>query len=125
MANFRKEPFLCRLGSRTNAYLRSVRYELAALSLVRPGESIGSRVVVPVGELRLVYSVVEAAELLGIGRSTAYELAARGELATTRLGNRVVVSRPTLTELLGVQPPLPGELERARLTLARSRLNKP
>ncbi len=69
------------------------------------------------GDLRLVYSVVEAAELLGIGRSTAYDLVARGELATTRLGSRVVVSRPTLTALLGMEPPLPGELDAAQHAL--------
>lgn len=60
---------------------------------------------------RLVYSVTEAAELLGIGRSTAYDLVARGELETVRLGGRVVVTRPTLTELIGVEPPLPYELD--------------
>ena len=69
-------------------------------------------------DLRLVYSVTEAAELLGIGRSTAYELVARNELATVRLGNRVFVTRPTLTELLGIEPPLPGELDAARAALA-------
>ncbi len=69
------------------------------------------------GDLRLVYTVAEAAELLGIGRSTAYELVARGELATTRLGSRVVVSRPTLTALLGVEPPLPRELDAVRQAL--------
>ncbi|MCP3856218.1 MAG: helix-turn-helix domain-containing protein [Actinomycetia bacterium] len=69
------------------------------------------------GDLRLVYTVAEAAELLGIGRSTAYELVARGELVTTRLGSRVVVSRPTLTALLGVEPPLPRELDAARRAL--------
>ncbi|MCP3913847.1 MAG: helix-turn-helix domain-containing protein [Actinomycetia bacterium] len=72
------------------------------------------------GDLRLVYTVTEAAELLGIGRSTAYELVARGELATTRIGRRVVVSRPTLTALLGVEPPLPRELDAARRALAHS-----
>ncbi len=36
-----------------------------------------------IGDLRLVYTVAEAAELLGIGRSTAYELVARGEIVTT------------------------------------------
>lgn len=65
-------------------------------------------------DLRLVYTVAEAAELLGIGRSTAYELVGRGELATVRLGRRVVVTRPTLTALLGFEPPLPGELDAAR-----------
>lgn len=71
-------------------------------------------------DLRLVYSVVEAAELLGIGRSTAYDLVSRGELATTRLGGRVVVSRPTLTALLGIEPPLPGELDAARQALTNA-----
>jgi excisionase family DNA binding protein len=65
-------------------------------------------------ELRLVYTVSEASELLGIGRSTAYDLVARGELATTQLGSRVFVTRPTLKELLGIEPPLPAELDQAR-----------
>jgi excisionase family DNA binding protein len=71
-------------------------------------------------DLRLVYTVAEAAELLGIGRSTAYELVGRDELATTRLGSRVVVTRPTLTTLLGIEPPLPGELDNARKAVAGS-----
>ena len=71
-------------------------------------------------ELRLVYTVTEAAELLGIGRSTAYELVQRGELATTQLGSRVVVTRPTLTTLLGTKPPLPREFDQARRAAARA-----
>ena len=62
-------------------------------------------------ELRLVYTVSEAAELLGIGRSTAYELVARGELPTVRIGRRLVVTRPALIELVGVEPPPPYELD--------------
>lgn len=69
-------------------------------------------------DLRLVYTVTEAAELLGIGRSTAYELVARSELATVRLGSRVFVTRPTLTAILGLEPPLPGELDSARAAIA-------
>ena len=64
--------------------------------------------------LRLVYSVSEAAELLGIGRSTAYELVARGELPSVAIGDRRVITRPALAELLGVEPPLPAELDAAR-----------
>jgi excisionase family DNA binding protein len=71
------------------------------------------------GELRLVYTVSEAAELLGIGRSTAYDLIARGELATVRLASRSMVTRPTLTALLGMEPPLPGELDAMRAVLAQ------
>lgn len=74
----------------------------------------------PSRDLRLVYAVTEAAELLGIGRSTAYELAQRSELATTQLGSRVVVTRPTLTSLLGIEPPLPSELDPARPAAARA-----
>jgi len=62
-------------------------------------------------ELCLVYTVSEAAELLGIGRSTAYELVARGELPTVRIGRRLVVTRPALIELVGVEPPPPYELD--------------
>lgn len=69
-------------------------------------------------DLRLVYTVTEAAELLGIGRSTAYDLVQRGELATTQLGSRVIVTRPTLTALLGIEPPLPGELAQTRRAAA-------
>jgi len=60
-----------------------------------------------------VYTVTEAADLLGIGRSTAYEMVATGELPTARIGRRTVVTRPTLTELAGIEPPLPRELDRA------------
>lgn len=62
----------------------------------------------------MVYSVAEAAELLGVSRSTAYELVARGELATVRIGRRRMVTRPMLTELLGMEPPLPFELDELR-----------
>lgn len=61
-----------------------------------------------------MYSIAEAAELLGIGRSTAYDLVARGELSTVRIGGRSIVTRPTLAALLGIEPPLPGELDAVR-----------
>jgi excisionase family DNA binding protein len=54
---------------------------------------------------RLVLSVAEAAELLGISRALAYELAARGELPTLRLGRRIVVPRVALLSLVGISPP--------------------
>mgnify|MGYP000256399571 CR=1 FL=1 len=46
-------------------------------------------------------SVSHAAELLGIGRNLAYELAGRGELpGALRLGRRIVVSRKALDAFL-------------------------
>jgi excisionase family DNA binding protein len=49
---------------------------------------------------RLTVSVTEAARLLGISRAFAYELVARGELPSLRLGRRVVVPVARLTALV-------------------------
>jgi excisionase family DNA binding protein len=40
-----------------------------------------------------VYTVEEAAELLGVARSTAYELVRDGTIPARRLGGRWVISR--------------------------------
>lgn len=45
---------------------------------------------------RLVYSVPEAAEALGVSAWLAYRLIARGELPAIRLGRRVVVPKIAL-----------------------------
>ncbi len=49
---------------------------------------------------RLVVSVPEAARLLGISRTHAYELIARGELPSIRLGRRILVPLRPLMRLL-------------------------
>ncbi len=51
-------------------------------------------------EVRLVWTVEEAARLLGISRAHAYELVACGDLPHVRLGRRVVVPKHAITELL-------------------------
>ncbi len=56
-------------------------------------------------ESRLTISVEEAAALLGLGRSAAYEAARRGEIPCRRLGRRVIVPVPALLEWLGVSTP--------------------
>jgi excisionase family DNA binding protein len=53
---------------------------------------------------RLVYSVGEAAVLLGISRAFAYELVARGELPAIRLGRRRLVPKGALLDFVGVMP---------------------
>ena len=45
---------------------------------------------------RLALSVEEAAELLGISRDLAYDLVARREIPSVRLGRRLVVPRRAL-----------------------------
>ena len=51
--------------------------------------------------------IVSAARLLGIGRTLAYELAAKGELpGVLRLGHRLVVSRKALNRFLDAESDL-------------------
>lgn len=57
-------------------------------------------------EGRLTVSVTEAAGLLGISRALAYELVARGEVPSVRLGRRVVVPVVALRALVGAGGPL-------------------
>ncbi|MGO9455909.1 MAG: helix-turn-helix domain-containing protein [Acidimicrobiales bacterium] len=51
---------------------------------------------------RLVFTVAEAGELLGISRAFAYELVARGELPVIRLGRRRLIPKRALLELVGM-----------------------
>lgn len=55
----------------------------------------------------MVVTVSEAAQLLRISRTHAYELVARGELAHVRLGRRIVIPKHALDTLLGLssEPP--------------------
>ena len=49
---------------------------------------------------RLVLTVPEAADLLGICRNAAYEAVRRGEIPSIRIGKRLVVPRMAFEELL-------------------------
>ena len=49
---------------------------------------------------RLTLTVEEAARLLGIGRSLAYELVATGDLPSIRLGRRILIPRAAVDALL-------------------------
>ena len=49
-------------------------------------------------ERRLLYSVEEAAELLGIGRTFMFELVATGQVASLKLGKRRKIPRSALDE---------------------------
>lgn len=43
-------------------------------------------------ETKLLYSVTEGAQRLGIGRSMMYELLARGEVAAVKIGRRTLIA---------------------------------
>jgi excisionase family DNA binding protein len=62
-------------------------------------------------DVRGLYTVIEAARLLGVGRSTMYELVRRGDVSSLRLGRKVLITRATLEALLGFPPPTPAELD--------------
>ena len=49
---------------------------------------------------RLVFTVEEAAQLLGISRSFAYEAARRGEIPSMRIGRRILVPKAALERFL-------------------------
>jgi excisionase family DNA binding protein len=67
----------------------------------RPG---GRRMTTIVPGERLVLTVAEAGELLGISRAFAYELVARGELPVIRLGRRIVVPKAALLAMVDLTP---------------------
>ena len=49
---------------------------------------------------RLVYTVAETADLLGIALGTAYECVRSGDIPSIKLGRRIVVPRKALMKLL-------------------------
>ncbi len=85
------------LGSEGNPEVRADVHPVAD-----DPESPASRAAAPLlASERLVLSVAEAGELLGLSRAFAYELVARGELPVVRFGRRIVVPKAALLELLG------------------------
>lgn len=54
--------------------------------------------------IKLTFTVQEAADLLGVSRSTAYECVHLGDLPALTLGRRLLVTRATLESMLGALP---------------------
>ncbi len=50
---------------------------------------------------RETLTVTELAEVLGIGRGTAYQLVRTGRIRSLRIGRRVVIPSSAVRELLG------------------------
>ena len=100
--------------SRAHAYELVERGELPSLRLGRRivvprreldlllggGDDAGRHGDLTPGDDRLVLTVTEVAAALGISRAHAYELVARGELPSLRLGRRIVVPCRDLVLLL-------------------------
>ena len=62
----------------------------------------------PETEGPLTLTIEQAARLLGLGRSAAYEAARCGQLPVVRFGRRLLVPRAALMRLLGVDQ-VPGQ----------------
>jgi excisionase family DNA binding protein len=60
---------------------------------------VGREAKAPLGE-RLTVTIEEAAAILGIGRTLAYEAVRRGELPAVRVGRRLLVPIRQLTALV-------------------------
>jgi excisionase family DNA binding protein len=56
-------------------------------------------------ESRLVFTVEEAAQLLGISRSFAYEAVERGDIPSMRIGRRILVPKAALQRFLEQEGP--------------------
>ena len=54
---------------------------------------------------RLTLSIEECAKRLGIGRNSAYEAVARGEIPVMRVGKRLLVPKAQLDRLLTGETP--------------------
>ncbi len=63
------------------------------------GSTVATGAVAPV-EDRLVFTVEEAAQLLGISRSFAYEAVQRGDIPSMRIGRRILVPKAALERFL-------------------------
>lgn len=59
---------------------------------------------VGLGDIRhqATITIDQAAQLLGLGRSAAYEAVRRGQLPSRRLGRRLFIPVPALLDWLGV-----------------------
>ena len=53
----------------------------------------------------MTLTVEEAAAVLGISRTLAYELVALGDLPCLHLGRRIVISRQVIERMLGAESP--------------------
>lgn len=47
-----------------------------------------------------LYTMVDAAKMLGVGRTTIYDLADRGEVEVVHIGRRALVTRESLADFV-------------------------
>src|SRR5262249_11315149 len=97
-------------GSPTTA---TMRWPIA-LRRVRPKAMTSPLERMRTSPYRLVYTGEEAANLLALSRSNMYERVRVGDVDSIRLGRRLFITEPTVTDLIGIHPPTPAELAQQR-----------
>ncbi len=53
---------------------------------------------------RQVYTILEVSKILGISRNSAYLAAEKGDIASTRIGGRILVSKAEVERILAPKP---------------------
>jgi excisionase family DNA binding protein len=74
--------------------------------MTRPTNARSTRVTLPRAEDQPTLTVVRAAAVLGIGKSSAYAAISRGEIPSIRLGGRVLVPTAALRKMVGLDEPV-------------------
>ena len=56
--------------------------------------------------MKQTYSIKEATEVLGIGKTKMYELANSGEIPVIKIGSRTLISKKVIDNLVNPEPNL-------------------
>ena len=90
---------------RTDSDSRSARLQTGGHTVASTREIISKEeepALHPVGDTALLYSVADAARLLGIGKSSLWGMISRGEISTRKIGRRTLIRRQTLERFADV-----------------------
>jgi excisionase family DNA binding protein len=68
--------------------------------ITRSGTNVNGKNAGVIKMEKLTLTVEETAKMLGIGRNSAYEAVARGEIPVIRVGKRLLVPKAALEKLL-------------------------
>lgn len=78
---------------------------------------------IPTPEQQPTLSVEQAAEFLGLGRSSAYQAVARGEIPSLKFGRAVRIPTAALRRMLGLDPQLEADSPAAAILPIRRGAN--
>jgi excisionase family DNA binding protein len=74
--------------------------QLCSVEISENAKSLKSSFESPTETKKITYSVVEAADLLGLSRSAAYEAVRRNQIPNIKFGRRIVIPRFALEKML-------------------------